>query len=83
MVEAPWTSRRVVDWLLDTFATLGEAKFHLVGGYRIKEVVARYPNIYFLVNPEWKRSGAAGSLLSTPLDAGREACVCYADAVFS
>lgn len=83
LVEAPWTSRRVLDWLLDAFAGLGEAEFHFVGGYRLEEVVARYPNIYFSVNPEWKRSGAVGSLLSAPLDAGREAYVCYADTVFS
>jgi glutamine kinase len=83
LVEAPWTSRRVLDWVLDAFATLGEADFHFVGGYRLEEVVARYPNIYFSVNPEWKRSGAVGSLLSAPLDAGRAAYVCYADTVFS
>ncbi|WP_133066218.1 PEP/pyruvate-binding domain-containing protein [Acidovorax kalamii] len=83
LVEAPWTSRRVLDWLLDAFAVLGEAEFHFVGGYRLEEVVARYPNIYFSVNPEWKRSGAVGSLLSAPLDTGRAAYVCYADTVFS
>lgn len=83
LVEAPWTSRRVLDWLLEAFATLGEAEFHFVGGYRLEEVVARYPNIYFSVNPEWKRSGAVGSLLLAPLGAARAAYVCYADTVFS
>lgn len=83
LVEAPWTSRRVLDWVLDAFAEVGEAEFHFVGGYRLEEVVARYPSIYFSVNQDWKRSGAVGSLLSAPLDAGRAAYVCYADTVFS
>ena len=25
LVEAPWTSRRVLDWVLDAFAEVGEA----------------------------------------------------------
>lgn len=83
LVEAPWASRRVLDWLLDAFASLGEAEFHFVGGYRLEEVVARYPKIFFSVNPDWRISGAAGSLLSASLDAGRTAFVCYADTVFS
>lgn len=83
LVEAPWTSRRVLDWLLDAFAALGKVEFHFVGGYRLEEVVARYPNIYFSVNPDWKRSGAVGSLLSAPLDAARTTYVCYSDTVFS
>lgn len=83
LVEAPWTSRRVLDWVLDAFGILGEADFHFVGGYRLEEVVARYPNIYFSVNSDWKHSGAAGSLLSAPLDSGRSAYICYADTVFS
>ncbi|MDP4835937.1 MAG: hypothetical protein NWS01_02140, partial [Burkholderiales bacterium] len=83
LVEAPWAKRRVLDWLLEAFAILGEAEFHFVGGYRLEDVVARYPNIYFSVNPEWKISGVAGSLLSAPLDEGRAAYVCYADNVFS
>ncbi|MCM8594223.1 PEP-utilizing enzyme [Accumulibacter sp.] len=69
--------------MLEAFACLGDAEFHFVGGYRLEEVVARYPNIYFSVSPDWKRSGAAASLLAAPLDAGRAAYVCYADIVFS
>ncbi|MDR2219347.1 MAG: hypothetical protein LBE24_02065 [Methylobacillus sp.] len=83
LVEAPWTSRRILDWLLDAFAVLGKVEFHFVGGYRLEEVVARYPNIFFSINPEWKHSGAVDSLLSAPLDADRVTYVCYADTVFS
>lgn len=82
LAETP-SGRRVLDWLLDAFSVLGEAEFHFVGGYRFEEVVARYPNIYFSVNPDWKHSGATGSLLSAPLDANRPAYACYADTVFS
>lgn len=82
LVEEPWTSRRVLDWLIEAFAVLGDADFHFVGGYRIEEVVARYPNIHFSVNPGWRGSGATGSLLSAPLVADRDAYVCYADTVF-
>lgn len=83
LIEAPWTSRRVLEWLLDAFTILDNPEFHFVGGYRLEDVVAQYPNIYFSINPDWKRSGATGSLLSAPLDGGRDAYVCYSDTVFS
>lgn len=83
LVPAPGSGRRVLDWLLDAFRPLGDAEFHFVGGYRFEEVVARYPNIYFCVNSNWRHDGAAGSLLAAPLDGRRAAYVCYADTMFS
>jgi len=83
LVEEPRTSRRVLDWLREAFGVLDDAKLHFVGGYRLEEVIALYPDIYFSVNIDWKHSGAVGSLLSAPLELCDATYVCYADTVFS
>ncbi len=72
-----------MDWLLDAFSVLDDPALHFVGGYRLDQVVARYPSISYSANSDWKQTGAAGSLLSAPLDAKRVVYVCYADTVFS
>lgn len=75
-------SRRVLDWTLDAFGAIPAAEFHFVGGYRVEEVIRRYPRIHYSVNTEWEASGSLGTLLSAPLEPGREAFVCYSDVVF-
>jgi choline kinase/phosphohistidine swiveling domain-containing protein len=54
-----------------------------VGGYRLQDIVANYPNIFFSVNPAWKTSSATGSLLAAPLSTSSDTYICYSDTVFS
>ena len=75
--------RRVLDWLLDAFATtLDDPEIHFVGGYRIEDIVEEYPDIHFSRNEDWEDTGTIGSLLAAPLDESRPTYVCYADVVF-
>lgn len=83
LVQAPGNARRVLDWVMEAFSSIEGAEFYFVGGYRLQDVVAKYPNIYFSVNSDWKNSSATGSLLSAPLADNRDAFICYADTVFS
>lgn len=79
LVQAPGNARRVLDWVMEAFSSIEGAEFYFVGGYRLQDVVAKYPNIYFSVNSDWKNSSATGSLLSAPLADNRDAFICYAD----
>lgn len=75
--------RRVLDWILGSFdKTFDKTEFHFVGGYRMKEIIDRYPDIHFSRNEQWMESGTLRSLLSAPLSGDRPIYVCYADTVF-
>lgn len=75
--------RRVLDWILEAMRSNFEGEFHFIGGYRIEEVIRNYPNIFFSVNPDWKKTGSVQSLLAAPLDRKRATFTCYSDVVFS
>lgn len=83
LVQAPGNSRRVLDWVMEAFSGIEGSEFHFVGGYRLQDIIAKYPNIYFSVNPGWKTSSATGSLLAAPLGTGSDAYICYSGTVFS
>ena len=74
--------RRVLDWLLASFAVLGAPQVHFVGGYRAEEVVSRYPDIRFSFNPQWEATGPARSLALVPLACRRATFVSYSDVLF-
>lgn len=73
---------RVMDWLLDAFAILGEPDISFVGGFKADEVVERYPQVSVVFNRAWADTGPVESLRSVPIDPLRSTYVCYADVVF-
>lgn len=75
-------NRRVLDWLLDSFSSLGEPDVHFIGGYRVEEVARHYPDIRFLFNPEWADTGPVRSLAYMPGDHQAPTYICYSDIVF-
>ena len=74
--------RRVLDWLLDAFQPLSDARVTFVGGYRAGEVASRYPEITFQLNGSWESNGPLGSLLAVPIPAGSTAYISYTDVVY-
>lgn len=73
--------RKVLDWTLHAFGNIPTDTF-FVGGYQLDEVVHSYPSIKFIYNPNWKETGANGSLFLVPLDPNAVVYVCYSDIVF-
>jgi Predicted sugar nucleotidyltransferases len=73
---------RVMDWLLDAFAVLGEPEIYFVGGFKAEDVVERYPDLRVVFNRAWAETGPVESLGLVPLDPLRTTYVCYADVVF-
>ncbi len=72
---------RVLDWLLDAFTPVVDARIMFVGGYRAEEVMARYPDLHVVFNPDWETTGPTGSLAAVPLEPV-DTFVCYSDVVF-
>jgi choline kinase len=74
---------RVLDWTLDAFSQATDADANYVGGYRLDEITAAYPDLFISVNPNWETDRSLGSLLASPLVAGQTTYVCYSDIVIS
>ncbi len=73
---------RVMDWLLDAFAVLGEPEIYFVGGFKAEDVVERYPDLRVVFNRAWAETGPVESLGLVPLDPLRTTYICYSDVVF-
>ncbi|WP_417548230.1 PEP/pyruvate-binding domain-containing protein [Marinobacter segnicrescens] len=73
--------RRVLDWLLHAMAS-AQPEVHFVGGYQLDEVAQCYPDLHYVVNPNWATTGAAASLLEAPLNDRFTHYVSFADILF-
>ncbi len=71
-----------LQWCLHAFAAQ-QPEVHFVGGYRFEEIVSRYPDLRYSMNPEWATTGSAGSLLIVPLEPSRTYYVIYGDVMVS
>ena len=58
---------RVLDWILQAGKYL-DPKVHFVAGYQIDEIVERYPNLNYTINPKWKNTGPIFSLMQAKVD---------------
>ncbi len=72
---------RVLDWVLQAVKFL-HPKIHFIIGYQIDEIVSRYPNLHYTINPKWKSTGSAMSLLEAPLTENTQYIITYADILF-
>ena len=72
---------RVLDWLLGSVAFL-KPQVHFVGGYQADDVAKKYPDFQYVLNTDWQTTGAAYSLLKSPLSLFGGCFVSYADILF-
>ncbi len=72
---------RVLDWLV---SALGQSCHDVafVGGYRFPEIVAHYPSLTALINPNWASTGTVSSLLRADPQPDRVCVVSYADILY-
>lgn len=71
----------VLDWALKAVEFL-QPEVTFVGGYKVDEVVRRYPDLKYVINSDWEATGAAVSLLDASLQVGNEYYVSYADILY-
>ena len=80
----PTTSGQVVlDWIIEAFKSLDQCKVHFLGGYGVDKIAAEFPNVDFIFNPNWNRTGSGDSMLRAPFDRKAINYMCYADTVVS
>lgn len=71
-----------MDWQLAAFKAVGIEDITFVGGYRIEEVGALYPELKYAYNPGWETSGVLESFYHARQDLSGGLMVSYADIVF-
>lgn len=71
-----------MDWQLHSLESLVPLNnVFFLGGYHIEEIVKRYPELNFIVMPDWSRSTPLDTFLSAPFS--NESCVVtYGDTLF-
>lgn len=73
---------RAMDWQLHSFAALARLDdVYFLGGYQVEEVINLYPQLNFIVMPEWKNSTPLDTFFNAPL-LGQPCIVTYGDTVF-
>lgn len=72
---------KVLDWQVKALRSSG-ADLVFVGGYRVPEIISRYPRLPVIVNPSWAQTGAVGSLLRADPQSDRSCVVTYADILY-
>lgn len=75
-------NKRAMDWQLHSLESLVPLNnVFFLGGYHIEEIVKRYPELNFIVMPEWSKSTPLDTFLSAPFS--NESCVVtYGDTLF-
>jgi glutamine kinase len=71
-----------MDWILAAFKDLGVHETTFVGGYRIEDVGAQYPDLQYIYNPEWETSGVLESFYHARQEMNGNLLVSYADIVY-
>jgi len=80
----PTTSGQVVlDWIIEGFKSLDQCKVHFMGGYGVDKIAAEFPDVDFIFNPDWSRTGSGNSMLRAPFDPESTNYICYSDTVVS
>ncbi len=76
------SNTRAMDWQLHSFKSITSSdKVYFLGGYHIEEVISHYPELNFIVMPDWQSTSPLDTLLSAPLS-GQPCTVTYGDTLF-
>ncbi len=62
------SNTRAMDWQLHSFKNLTSLEnIYYLGGYHVEEVINQYPELNFIVMPDWQSTSPLDTLLSAPL----------------
>jgi choline kinase len=79
---APVAGRRILDWVLEALAQAGLGTPVFIGGYRLEQVRADYPQLEFCRNPRWQSTNILESLLCAEAFMGEGFVCSYADILY-
>ncbi|MEX3074491.1 PEP-utilizing enzyme [Vibrio alginolyticus] len=76
------SNTRAMDWQLHSFKNLTSLdNVYYLGGYHIEDVINQYPELNFILMPDWQSSSPLDTFLSAPLS-GKACTITYGDTLF-
>ena len=72
----------VLAWILQSFQSVELEDIRFIGGFKVNQIIERYPHINYNINPQWKESKSLRSLLIAPQDLNLETYVSYSDVIY-
>lgn len=72
---------RILDWLLQAI-TKNVDDYQFIGGYRLNDIINKYPELSYLENADWEKTGAVGSLFKAELPEAGDLIVSYSDILY-
>jgi choline kinase len=74
---------RIFDWILSSVKELNYNSIKFIGGYYLDQIVSKYPELEYVVNPKWSQTHVVGSLrYALETWKGGEILLMYADTVY-
>ena len=75
--------KRILDWTVEALRAGGIDEICFIGGYRIDDVMAHYPDFTFRHNADWPNNNILASLMCAEDLMDRPFVTCYSDILFS
>ncbi len=75
--------RRILDWILKAFRDNGIDTIRFIGGYRIEQIQADYPELTFRHNDNWQNNNILLSLMYAEDLMDEPFICCYSDILFT
>lgn len=75
--------KRILDWTVEALRAGGVDEICFIGGYRIDDVKAHYPDFTFRHNADWPNNNILASLMCAEDMMDRPFVTCYSDILFS
>ncbi len=73
---------KAMDWQIRSFKSIASHRnIHYLGGYNVEDVIQNYPQINYIVIPDWETKGIVHTLLKAPF-AGVPVLTAYSDTIF-
>ncbi|MFA0113364.1 PEP-utilizing enzyme [Vibrio sp. 10N.261.46.E11] len=73
---------KAMDWQLDSFQSIASIDdTYFLGGYHIEEIAENYPQLNFLVEPQWEEKSVLNTLFHAPFS-GKPVLISYSDTLF-
>ena len=72
--------KALLQWQLEASGSICDVIY--VGGYKVSEIKAQFPNLTVVENLDWSQTGSGGSLFKAPFQNQDSIMVCYGDILF-
>ena len=73
---------KALDWQLHSLDALDPHRIVFLGGYHVEEVVSSYPQLHYVIVPDWAHKSVLHTFFEAPLTESGPGMFMYSDTVF-